>query len=386
MTRFNSLTESVPAVPTGRAPVLLFPAKSSLKIKAPATTRTLLPTPIHHLHSDPPRLRRNIFLFTDQCPSMEEVLRQSLVWATHIAFTNRKLALVLHPDKNKSKQNPRSSYTNVSHGKSSSSTTTSPNGFHKCSDENINGSTYSKPAPRTVRNGTFWTTCNSSTKVLPASFTNEATGVTHSACETLKSAHNKSQTGKNLQNKCHPSKKIDAGRFKGVNPSLIVTDSRTRQISGTTQIRLILGYAYPAFECFKTVEKNKVEIHELRFWCQYWILVAFLTVFERIGDIFISWMPMYGELKLTLLIYLWYPKTKSKFLELLQYLGGQSSRIKLSNQQKPNIPLSGKSKKSSAVESPNSRFFQSEYGIPDVQSHSRLHQALHKLRRTKPHN
>ncbi|KAL4605990.1 hypothetical protein ACB092_09G069800 [Castanea dentata] len=73
---------------------------------------------------------------------------------------------------------------------------------------------------------------------------------------------------------------------------------------------LILGYAYPALECYKTVEKNRVEIEELRFWCQYWIIVAMLTVLERIGDIFISWVPMYGELKLALFIYLWYPKTK----------------------------------------------------------------------------
>ncbi|XWS56050.1 hypothetical protein CRYUN_Cryun09bG0053400 [Craigia yunnanensis] len=153
---------------------------------------------------------------------------------------------------------------------------------------------------------------------------------------------------------------------------------------------LILGYAYPAFECFKTVEKNRVEIEELRFWCQYWILVAFLTVFERIGDIFISWLPMYGELKLTLLFYLWYPKTKgtgyvydtllrpymvrhetvvdrkiqelrarawdfalyywqnctelgqTKFFEKLQYLAAQSSRLKHGNQksdkQNPDIP------------------------------------------------
>ncbi|XP_057506242.1 HVA22-like protein j [Actinidia eriantha] len=78
----------------------------------------------------------------------------------------------------------------------------------------------------------------------------------------------------------------------------------------TRGLVLVLGYAYPAFECFKTVEKNKVGIEELRFWCQYWIIVAVLTVFERIGDIFISWLPMYGEMKLALFIYLWYPKTK----------------------------------------------------------------------------
>ncbi|CAN6977752.1 unnamed protein product [Brassica oleracea var. botrytis] len=54
---------------------------------------------------------------------------------------------------------------------------------------------------------------------------------------------------------------------------------------------LILGYTYPAFECFKTVEKNKVDIEELRFWCQYWL-------------------PLYGEMKVVFFVYLWYPKTK----------------------------------------------------------------------------
>lgn len=73
---------------------------------------------------------------------------------------------------------------------------------------------------------------------------------------------------------------------------------------------MVFGYAYPAFECYRVLEKNRVEIHELRFWCQYWILVAILSILERLGDIFISWMPMYGELKLALFIYLWYPNTK----------------------------------------------------------------------------
>ncbi|XWS59411.1 hypothetical protein CRYUN_Cryun08bG0119600 [Craigia yunnanensis] len=233
----------------------------------------------------------------------------------------------------------------------------------------------------------------------------------------------------------------------------------------TRLLMLVLGYAYPAYECFKTVEKNKVEIEELRFWCQYWILVAFLTVFERIGDIFISWLTMYGELKLTLLIYLWCPKTKgtgyvydtllrpymtrheteldrkmqelrarawdfalyywqnytelgqTKFFEMLQYLAGQSSRLKHGNQksdqQTPGIPLpppngfrsqSGKSKNwtsttinRSIVESPKSKLVQfesdskSEYdqsddsSIPESPINSKLQPRL-KVRRTKPHN
>ncbi|XP_045806855.1 putative HVA22-like protein g [Trifolium pratense] len=73
---------------------------------------------------------------------------------------------------------------------------------------------------------------------------------------------------------------------------------------------MVFGYAYPAYECYKAVEKNRPEIEQLRFWCQYWILVALLTVFERIGDTFISWVPMYSEAKLAFFIYLWYPKTK----------------------------------------------------------------------------
>nr|XP_043638492.1 putative HVA22-like protein g [Erigeron canadensis] len=78
----------------------------------------------------------------------------------------------------------------------------------------------------------------------------------------------------------------------------------------TRGLVMVFGYAYPAYECFKSVEKNKPDIEQLRFWCQYWILVAVLTVSERIGDTFISWVPMYSEAKLAFYIYLWYPKTK----------------------------------------------------------------------------
>ncbi|XP_008785130.2 putative HVA22-like protein g isoform X9 [Phoenix dactylifera] len=78
----------------------------------------------------------------------------------------------------------------------------------------------------------------------------------------------------------------------------------------TRALVLVLGYAYPAYECFKAVELNKPEVEQLIFWCQYWILVAALTVFERVGESFISWVPMYNEAKLASFVYLWYPKTK----------------------------------------------------------------------------
>ncbi|XP_021814536.1 putative HVA22-like protein g [Prunus avium] len=73
---------------------------------------------------------------------------------------------------------------------------------------------------------------------------------------------------------------------------------------------MVFGYAYPAYECYKTVEKNKPEIEQLLFWCQYWILVAMLTVLERFGDALFSWVPIYNEAKLALFIYLWSSKEK----------------------------------------------------------------------------
>ncbi|KAL0904119.1 hypothetical protein M5K25_026193 [Dendrobium thyrsiflorum] len=78
----------------------------------------------------------------------------------------------------------------------------------------------------------------------------------------------------------------------------------------TRTLALVLGYAYPAYECFKVVELNRPEIEQLRFWCKYWILVAVLTVLERVGDTFISWLPMYSEAKVAFFVYLWYPKTR----------------------------------------------------------------------------
>ncbi|KGN43220.1 putative HVA22-like protein g isoform X2 [Cucumis sativus] len=73
---------------------------------------------------------------------------------------------------------------------------------------------------------------------------------------------------------------------------------------------MAFGYVYPAYECFKTVERRPLEIFQLLFWCHYWIIVALLTVFERVGDPLISWLPLYNEAKLAFFIYLWHPKTK----------------------------------------------------------------------------
>ncbi|CAB4321126.1 unnamed protein product [Prunus armeniaca] len=50
---------------------------------------------------------------------------------------------------------------------------------------------------------------------------------------------------------------------------------------------MVFGYAYQAYECYKTLEHTP-EIGRLLFWCRYWIVVAMLTVLERFGDALFS--------------------------------------------------------------------------------------------------
>ncbi|TVU05386.1 hypothetical protein EJB05_48546, partial [Eragrostis curvula] len=73
---------------------------------------------------------------------------------------------------------------------------------------------------------------------------------------------------------------------------------------------LVLGYAaYPAYDCYKALGLDDLQMEQLRFWCQYWILLAFMTASGTVTDCALSWLPMYGEAKLALLVYLWHPNT-----------------------------------------------------------------------------
>ncbi|XP_030549941.2 putative HVA22-like protein g [Rhodamnia argentea] len=76
------------------------------------------------------------------------------------------------------------------------------------------------------------------------------------------------------------------------------------------QVIFTIPSKYPAYNRFKTIENNELEAQQLLFRCQHRILVAFLSVCERLGDAFISWLPLYGEAKFAFFIYLWHPQTK----------------------------------------------------------------------------
>ncbi|GJP51281.1 hypothetical protein CLOM_g10453 [Closterium sp. NIES-68] len=75
-------------------------------------------------------------------------------------------------------------------------------------------------------------------------------------------------------------------------------------------LTLVFGYLYPAYLCFKAIRKRRPDVKELLWFCQFWVLIALITVTERLADPFLERLPMYAEAKLALVIYLWYPDNK----------------------------------------------------------------------------
>eukprot|EP00892_Ulva_mutabilis_P002669 jgi/Ulvmu1/12402/UM009_0049.1 len=66
-------------------------------------------------------------------------------------------------------------------------------------------------------------------------------------------------------------------------------------------VTTILGFVWPAYQCFKDVESTK---SDYRKWCIYWIVIVLYTSLERLADLFIFWIPLYSELKIGLVYFL----------------------------------------------------------------------------------
>jgi len=73
-------------------------------------------------------------------------------------------------------------------------------------------------------------------------------------------------------------------------------------------IIMVFGTLYPAYRSYKAI-KNK-EVREYVKWMMYWIVFAFFTTAETFADMFISWLPLYYEIKIVFLIWLLSPATK----------------------------------------------------------------------------
>eukprot|EP00736_Rhodelphis_marinus_P008239 Rmarinus@m.25967 len=63
----------------------------------------------------------------------------------------------------------------------------------------------------------------------------------------------------------------------------------------------LIGFVYPAYQSYKALETKDEE--DDKQWLTYWVCYALLNIVE-LFEFFISWLPMYYELKLFLIVWL----------------------------------------------------------------------------------
>ena len=87
---------------------------------------------------------------------------------------------------------------------------------------------------------------------------------------------------------------------------------------GATVISFGVGFVYPAYMSFKTVE-NKGNIHADRLWLSYWLVFGFIQIFDDFIGVVLSFLPLYNIFKILFYIWLFHPKTEGA-LVVYEYL------------------------------------------------------------------
>jgi hypothetical protein len=75
---------------------------------------------------------------------------------------------------------------------------------------------------------------------------------------------------------------------------------------GTSVICGLVGFLYPMYMSYKTIEKPTMEL--LKQWLMYWIVYGIFTMFEHYSDTALSWIPFYHPLKLVFLLWCFLPR------------------------------------------------------------------------------
>lgn len=67
----------------------------------------------------------------------------------------------------------------------------------------------------------------------------------------------------------------------------------------------LIGNVYPAYATYKAVAQQQQPLQ--RKWVTYWIVYTLFSVVESLGEGVLSWLPLYFEVKLLLILWLVLP-------------------------------------------------------------------------------
>ena len=83
---------------------------------------------------------------------------------------------------------------------------------------------------------------------------------------------------------------------------------------------LVLGYLYPAYASFKTLESKKYDQGQFRRWLVYWVVISAFSAVELLGDNLLFWFPFYFEFKMGFVAWLVLPYFKGSAVIYHQYI------------------------------------------------------------------
>lgn len=99
----------------------------------------------------------------------------------------------------------------------------------------------------------------------------------------------------------------------------------------------LIGTIYPAYLSFKAIETKEGD--DDKQWLTYWVVFALYSVMDDFAGILLFWLPFYYPIKLALLIWMVWPKTKGALIiyeklvkkVLKMYEGQIDEKIRLVN-------------------------------------------------------
>jgi len=81
---------------------------------------------------------------------------------------------------------------------------------------------------------------------------------------------------------------------------------------------IVFGTLLPAYRSYKAIQAKNAK--EYVRWMMYWIVYALFITTEAFSDIFLSWLPLYYEVKVVFVIWLVSPATKGASMLYRRYV------------------------------------------------------------------
>lgn len=86
---------------------------------------------------------------------------------------------------------------------------------------------------------------------------------------------------------------------------LIVLSTILYLLGGAKLVTDLVSFVYPAYMSFKAIDSGNVTVDTQ--WLTYWVVFAFISIFEGACGFLINWIPMYFFGKVAFFVWLYHP-------------------------------------------------------------------------------